>query len=86
MPLVGVAAANFSTTSLGEEPSSPMDDYHHNDVFDPLLGRAYSAMASEPVFPLIQRVRSEVSGVIDTTLAYEQLKVNLNSVQETFIF
>ena len=77
MPYGAVAAASFSTPSLGEDPSSPLDDYHHNDVFDPLLGRAYSAMAEEPVFPLIQRVRSEVSAVIDTVLTYEQLKVGL---------
>ncbi|KAK4698715.1 hypothetical protein P7C70_g7555, partial [Phenoliferia sp. Uapishka_3] len=73
MPHSGsVAAANVSTASL-DEPSSPLEDYH-NDVFDPLRGRAYSAIASEPVFPLIQRVRSEVSSVIDTVLSYEQLK------------
>ncbi|KAM0755022.1 hypothetical protein T439DRAFT_322080 [Meredithblackwellia eburnea MCA 4105] len=58
-----------STTSL----ESPLEDYHQAE-FDPLLGRPYSAMASEPVFPLIQRVRNEVANVIDTVLSYEQLK------------
>ncbi|KAL8286871.1 hypothetical protein RQP46_003877 [Phenoliferia psychrophenolica] len=71
MPFAGNVAA-ASSASI-DEPNSPLDDYHHNE-FDPLLGRAYSAMATEPVFPLIQRVRSEVSTVIDTVLTFDQLK------------
>ncbi|KAI5479025.1 receptor-activated ca2+-permeable cation channel [Pseudohyphozyma bogoriensis] len=71
MPSSAVGAGTYSSTSF--DPESPVEDYHHS-AFDPLIGRKYSAMPTEPVFPLIQRVRHEVAGVIDTVLAYEQLK------------
>lgn len=45
---------------------------HEHDAFNPSLDRELN-LKDESVFHLIQRVRSEILTVIDTTLSYDQV-------------
>ena len=74
--IVTSAAGSYAASIASTVPSSPLsdlEDSHHHSL-DPLLGRSLSSISSEPVFPLLQRVRHEIASVIDTPLTYEQLK------------
>ncbi|BGP06427.1 Calcium channel YVC1 [Rhodotorula toruloides] len=66
-------AAGYS--QLAEEtPFDPSLDTEGATPVDPLLSSAISLAGSEPVFPLIQRIRVEVEKVVDTALSWDQLR------------
>lgn len=72
-----MASTAAASTYASNNAQADYEDFgHEHDAFDPLLGRDLSTLHHEPVFPLIQRVRSEVVEVIDTTLSYDQLRQN----------
>lgn len=72
-----MASTAAASTYASNNAQADFEDFgHEHDTFDPLLGRDLSTLHQEPVFPLIQRVRSEVVEVIDTTLSYDQLRQN----------
>ena len=71
--------ATTVATAYTHRPGDTEDLGHEHDAFSPLPPRELN-LADDCVFHLLQRVRSEILSVIDTTLSYDQLK------QPTFNF
>lgn len=71
--MVRSSSAGYSQLAE-QEPFDPSFDAEGATPVDPFLSSAISVAGQEPVFPLIQRIRTEVEKVVDTALSYDQLR------------